>query len=169
MRKHYSRVATRATLMLALLTLLTLPACVRSTANSSNAPTRRPPDEESVAPRTRTALERKSSKSKDKEATDSTEPDEPLDGPQKSGVMARIFNNAAAVPPYGWDGQMSKTTLKSGLVPIHLRATEALRNLGFTVNAEESRRQEKSGRVQGAKADKTSALILLEEKIPGET
>jgi len=95
---------------------------------------------------------------------------EPADsGEPKKGLLSRVFNPTNTVPGYGWDGQMSSSNAKSALPAVHARCTEALRGLGFILNNEESKRQDLTARLQGAKADKTTVLILLEEKTPGVT
>jgi hypothetical protein len=95
---------------------------------------------------------------------------EPLEsGEPKKGLLGRVFNTTSAVPGYGWDGQMSSSNAKSALPAVHARCTEALRGLGFILNNEESKRQDLTARLQGAKPDRTTVLILLEEKTPGVT
>ncbi len=90
-------------------------------------------------------------------------------GEAKKGLLSRVFNPNNTVPGYGWDGQMSTTNAKSALPAVQARAIEALRGLGFILNNEETRRQDLTAKIQGAKPDKTTVLILLEEKTPGVT
>jgi hypothetical protein len=87
---------------------------------------------------------------------------------EKRGVLSRVFGNNTT-PQYAWDGQTSSLTLKAPVSQVFGRTVETLRGLGFVINTEETRRQETTGKIQAAKADKTTALITVEEKQPGTT
>lgn len=88
------------------------------------------------------------------------------DGERKPSTFARLLGRDT-VPAYGWDGHASSTTLSTSPDIIFDSSLSALRSMGFSIKTEETRRQGASGRVFGAKTDKTQALVTLEPKAGG--
>ncbi|HYF49009.1 MAG TPA: DUF3568 family protein [Planctomycetota bacterium] len=144
--------------LLCAICLLALPACSRS-KTSGEAP--RPPEAERVRPRSTAFGGKQEAAPAEGEGSD--------DKGEKKGVLSRIFSSGASTPGYAWDGQMSSTTMKSSVASVQTRAIETVRSLGFVINTEETKRQGATARVTAAKADRTSVLIMIEEKVAGSS
>jgi len=147
----------RAQCIVAIISLLALPACGPA---RSSVEAKRPPREESVQPRS-TALG-------GKQAPERAPEKEPAEG-EKRGMLARVFSSGASTPGYAWDGQHSSGTVKLSLSNAQGRAIDTLRGLGFVINTDQTKRQEKIATVSAGKADHTTALVMLEEKAAGST
>lgn len=82
--------------------------------------------------------------------------------------MANILGHNLP-PEYGWDGQMSSTTVSGALTAYHSKTVAALRSMDFVINEETSRFGKNSATVQGAKIDHTTVSVRLDETEPGKT
>ncbi|HEY3323270.1 MAG TPA: DUF3568 family protein [Planctomycetota bacterium] len=67
-------------------------------------------------------------------------------------------------PLYRWDGTMSSITLEGAPEVIFARAWDALQRMGFALDQSESQRTTTGGRIAGAKQDKTTVLVLVQQK-----
>ena len=149
---------TRSGSILTVAALLLLPACTRS---NSSGEAKRPPQNETVRP---TAFGAKQS-----DAPETSDDPQPEEKSEKRGVLARVFSSGSTTPGYGWDGQQSSTTMKLPLSTTQGRAIDTLRALGFVINTDQTKRQERVATVSAGKADRTTVLINLEEKVAGST
>lgn len=96
--------------------------------------------------------------------------DAPLDSAEeKKGFLSRIVGSGS-VPGYGWDGQHSTVATSATVDVVYNRATNALRNLDFVVNSQQSQYRGATAQLVAArKSDATQALVYLATKQNGNT
>ena len=92
----------------------------------------------------------------------------PKEEEQRPGGLPNIFQGSRG-PQYNWDGQMSSSQVKAPLDVAYAHSMDSLKSLGFGVKSEDTWRRGWAAQISGVRADKTTALVLLNEKTPGFT
>lgn len=83
---------------------------------------------------------------------------------EKKSFIGRVFGNQAPAG-YSWDGQFSSINTTAAPDIVYNRAGTALRNLGFTLNSQQSQFRGNSAQVVAARqSDGATVLILIAAK-----
>jgi len=83
---------------------------------------------------------------------------------EKKSFIGRVFGNQAPAG-YNWDGQFSSINTTAAPDIVYNRAGTALRNLGFTLNSQQSQFRGNSAQVVAARqSDGSSVLVLIASK-----